>query len=232
MENNNLFNLENNINNIIKTDWDKHLLSKKELLIPVSKYLEEDKEKFDGIVEIFPPPELIFNAFNHFDFNKTKVVIIGQDVYIRKGEAMGLSFSVPDGIKMPPSLRNIFKELKNDLGIVSKSTDLTRWAKQGVLLLNSALTVREGKSGSHIKQWEKYTDYLIKYISDNSNNKLIFILWGKYAKNKKEFIDKRHYILEGGHPSPLNRLGDFAGGKYFSKTNNILKEMGEKEINW
>lgn len=174
-------------------------------------------------IEGLPPKELVFNAFSFFKPLDTKVVIIGQDPYHKKGVANGLSFSVNKDIKIPPSLRNIFKELKDDIGVDKDHGDLTDWAKQGVLLLNAALTVAEGKPNSHKDIWYPVTDNIIKNLSD-IHPKLVFILWGKFAQKKILLINKKHIIIEGGHPSPLNRhlKTNFLGMKFFSQTNKHL----------
>lgn len=182
---------------------------------------------------VFPPGNLIFNAFNLTPLDKVKVVILGQDPYHGYGQAHGLSFSVPDGIRQPPSLVNIFKELHSDIGMeMPKSGNLTPWAKQGVLLLNATLTVRENQAGSHQnKGWEIFTDTVIKKLSDHASG-LVFLLWGNYAKNKVPLIDSnKHLILTAPHPSPLAR-GAFFGCKHFSKTNEYLKQQGKEPIDW
>lgn len=183
---------------------------------------------------IFPEKKLIFNALNSIPFNKVKVVIIGQDPYHGKGQAHGLSFSVTEGIKTPPSLVNIFKEIESDLKINNHGKgDLTKWAKQGVLLLNATLTVRENTAGSHQnKGWEQFTDQIISTISEERKN-LVFLLWGKFAQNKTKLIDKnKHHILMSSHPSPLSSYRGFLGCKHFSECNNILKRDNKTEINW
>ena len=165
--------------------------------------------------------------------DKVRVVILGQDPYHGPGQAMGLSFSVPRGIPAPPSLKNIFKEIESDLGIrMSGSPDLTPWAQQGVLLLNTALTVRAGVAASHSRiGWQEFTDAVIRYLSDNCNG-IIFLLWGNFARGKKALIDtSRHYVLEAAHPSPLAG-GAFFGCRHFSKTNQLLTSMGSAPINW
>ncbi len=183
---------------------------------------------------IFPEKKLIFNALNSIPFNKVKVVIIGQDPYHGKGQAHGLSFSVTEGIKTPPSLVNIFKEIESDLKINNHGKgDLTKWAKQGVLLLNATLTVRENTAGSHQnKGWEQFTDQIISTISEERKD-LVFLLWGKFAQNKAKLIDKnKHHILMSSHPSPLSSYRGFLGCKHFSECNNILKRDNKTEINW
>jgi len=191
------------------------------------------KQEYSSSV-VYPPARLIFNAFNLTPFNKVKVVILGQDPYHGPKQAHGLAFSVPDGLNPPPSLQNIFQELKNDLNInPPKSPDLTRWAKQGVFLLNSVLTVRAGKPGSHAnKGWEVYTNNVIEILSTEKTN-LVFLLWGNYARAKKTLIDKdRHLILEAPHPSPYSADMGFFGCRHFSKTNAYLKSRNIKEVLW
>lgn len=180
---------------------------------------------------ILPPVEKRFSAFDKCKFENVKVCIYGQDPYHTRGVANGLCFSVNRDIKIPPSLRNIFVELKDDLGIVKENGDLSSWAEQGVLMLNSALSVRESCANSHAKHWKPFTDSIIKYLSDNSSG-VVFILWGNYAKEKIKFIDEsKHYILKATHPSPLSaNRGGFFGCKHFSKCNAILKETGRPEI--
>ena len=165
--------------------------------------------------------------------DKVKVVILGQDPYHGPGQAMGLSFSVPDNVPAPPSLKNIFKEIESDLGIrMSGRPNLEKWASQGVLLLNAILTVRAGVAASHSKiGWEEFTDAVIKYLSDNCNG-IVFLLWGNFARSKKALIDSsRHYVLEAAHPSPLAR-GAFFGCRHFSQTNNIMISRGLAPIDW
>ena len=219
----------------IKTDW-----------LPIIKQILENNKKetetINNILDndeyiIYPPKELIFNAFNHFNFNDLKVVILGQDPYIKENQAMGLSFSVNKGIRIPPSLKNIFKELISDEEIknfseMPKDGDLTKWVKQGVLLLNSSLTTRENVSNYHLKFWEKITNDIIEYISKN-NEKIIFVLWGNNARNKKKFIDlQKHFVLESVHPSPLSASRGWFGNKHFSKINKYLIENNKEIINW
>ncbi|MDR3247033.1 MAG: uracil-DNA glycosylase [Prevotellaceae bacterium] len=189
-------------------------------------------EKRDG-KKIYPPGELIFNAFDKTPFDKVKVVILGQDPYHGEGQAHGLSFSVPKGIKQPPSLVNIFKEIKDDLGIdPPQHGNLEQWAEQGVFLLNAILTVRNGEAASHSKAgWGYFTDTVIRKISEHKSG-IIFLLWGNFARQKKSLIDtNKHFVLEAVHPSPLSAT-NFFGCKHFSKTNNILKQQGLEEINW
>ena len=183
----------------------------------------------------YPPKENIFSAFEYCDFDNLKVVIIGQDPYHGVGQANGLSFSVSDGIKSPPSLINIFKEIEADLAIpFPTSGNLERWAKQGVLLLNATLTVRANEAGSHQKRgWETFTDAIINIISEEKEN-VIFLLWGGFAKKKAKLINTRkHIIMSSGHPSPLSaNRGHWFGNKHFSQTNHILREHHQKDIEW
>ena len=182
----------------------------------------------------YPKYENIFNALKATPYGNVKVVIIGQDPYHGEGEAHGLSFSVQDGIKFPPSLQNIFKELRDDLGYdIPKSGNLTKWAKEGVLLLNSILTVEANKPLSHKDLgWQRLTDHIIKLIN-MKNEPVVFILWGSYARSKKVFItNKKHLVIESVHPSPLSAYNGFFGSKPFSKTNNFLKQNNIKEVNF
>ena len=190
------------------------------------------REKSEGKV-IYPPGRMIFKAFELTPLPEVKVVILGQDPYHGPGQAMGLSFSVPENVPAPPSLKNIFKEIENDLGItMSGCPDLERWARQGVLLLNSILTVRSGEAASHSGiGWQQFTDAVIRLVSDRCEG-VVFLLWGNYARTKKELIDtSRHHVLEAAHPSPLAR-GAFFGCRHFSKTNEILASEGRKPIDW
>lgn len=183
---------------------------------------------------IYPPGSLIFNAFNETPFDKVKVVILGQDPYHGKSQAHGLSFSVLQGVKPPPSLANIYKELKTDIGLeIPTIGDLTHWARQGVLLLNAALTVRDGEPLSHAKiGWSKFTNAVIETISDQREN-VIFILWGKFAQEKKSLINAdSHFILQAAHPSPLSAHNGFWDCKHFSKTNAILVQLKQPPIDW
>lgn len=182
---------------------------------------------------IYPPAQDLFNAFKLTDFNNIKVVILGQDPYHGEKEAMGLSFSVRRGVRTPPSLRNIFKELKSDLNIERTDTDLSDWAKQGVFLLNTVLTVEKDKANSHKDiGWEIFTDYVIKQINDRLDN-VVFILWGRQARDKKKYItNPNHYIIESAHPSPLSAYNGFFESKPFSKTNEYLEKHNKKKINW
>lgn len=184
--------------------------------------------------KIFPPLGELFSAFDLCPFNKVKVVIIGQDPYHGPGQAHGLCFSVRNGVKFPPSLRNIFKEINADLGTaVPQSGDLTRWATQGVLLLNATLTVRAHQAGSHQgKGWEQFTDAAINAISEQKE-KVVFLLWGAYAQRKGQVIDKsKHLVLESVHPSPLSASRGFFGNHHFSRANHYLVENGKSPIEW
>ncbi|MGM9835429.1 MAG: uracil-DNA glycosylase [Muribaculaceae bacterium] len=184
--------------------------------------------------QIFPPGRQIFAAFNATPFNEVKVVILGQDPYHDVGQANGLCFSVNDGIQFPPSLRNIFQEIHNDVGSpIPQSGDLTRWAKQGVLLLNATLTVEAHKAASHQRQgWEQFTDEVISHLSQHRQN-VVFILWGSYAISKRTLINPdKHLILTSVHPSPLSAYRGFFGNKHFSKANNYLIEHGKTPITW
>lgn len=190
------------------------------------------KEKSDGR-RIFPPGSQIFRAFDLTPADQVKVVILGQDPYHGPGQAHGLSFSVPEGIPAPPSLKNIFKEIESDMGVrMSGYPNLENWARQGVLLLNAVLTVRSGEAASHSKiGWEQFTDAVISYISDNCEG-VVFMLWGNFARGKRELIDaSRHCVLEAAHPSPLAR-GAFFGCRHFSRANSWLIANGKSPINW
>jgi uracil-DNA glycosylase len=191
------------------------------------------QEKAGGKI-IYPPSPLIFNAFNHTSFEQVRVVIVGQDPYHGDGQAHGLSFSVPVGVKPPPSLANIFKEIHADLGIkMSGKGDLSAWAAQGVLLLNATLTVEQGKAGSHQNRgWERFTDAAIAALNTHREN-LVFVLWGGYAQKKGAAIDKkRHLILQSAHPSPLSAHRGFFGNHPFSHINQYLQQHGQAPIDW
>ena len=183
---------------------------------------------------VYPPGKLIFNAFNQCPFDKVKVVLLGQDPYHEPGQAHGLCFSVNEGVQFPPSLGNIFKEIHDDIGTpIPASGNLTRWAQQGVLLLNATLTVREHQAGSHQRQgWEEFTDAVIRILSEKREH-LVFILWGSYAQSKSQLIDgSRHCILRSAHPSPLSAYRGFFGNHHFSLTNQYLRTNGIEEIQW
>jgi uracil-DNA glycosylase len=190
-------------------------------------------EKSAGRI-IYPPGPLIFNAFNKTQFSKVEVVLLGQDPYHNKGQAHGLSFSVPDGIPKPPSLINIFKELENDLGIPPpKNGNLEKWATQGVLLLNASLTVRQNEPASHSKiGWLQFTDTVISKISEQKKG-IVFLLWGKFAQDKQSIIDEtKHYVLKAAHPSPFSADKGFFGCRHFSKTNELLALQHKEPIDW
>lgn len=198
-----------------------------------SNLIEFVKSEYQGGT-IYPPGKEIFRAFDCCDFDQVKVVIIGQDPYHGEGQANGLCFSVRKGVRMPPSLVNIFKEIQQDLGKpFPESGELERWANQGVLLLNATLTVRASTPGSHQnKGWESFTDAVIKKISDEKEN-VVFLLWGAYAQKKGEIIDRnKHMVLMSAHPSPFSADRGFFGNKHFSKTNQYLKSKRLKEIEW
>ena len=183
---------------------------------------------------IYPPAKQIFNAFDHCPFDDVKVVIIGQDPYHGPGQAHGLCFSVAEGVPNPPSLQNIFKEIMSDLGKpMPANGDLTRWAHQGVLLLNATLTVQAHQAGSHQRKgWEEFTDAAIRLLAEEREH-LVFILWGAYAQKKGAFIDRsKHLVLASAHPSPLSAYNGFFGNKHFSRTNEYLKAHGIAEIEW
>ena len=209
--------------------WDEVLQDemKKDYFGYIKKFIKEERLN----KTIYPAANDLFNAFKLTDFKDIKVVILGQDPYHGEKEAMGLSFSVRRGVRTPPSLRNIFKELKDDLGIQRTDTDLSDWAKQGVFLLNTVLTVEKDKANSHKDiGWEIFTDYVIKQINDKLDN-VVFILWGRQARDKKRIItNKNHYIIESAHPSPLSAYHGFFGSKPFSKTNDYLKKHNKNEI--
>ncbi len=196
----------------------------------IKQFIVEQKAKGKTV---YPPGALVFNAFNLTPYNQLKVVILGQDPYHGPGQAEGLCFSVPQGIKPPPSLVNIFKELKTDLGITPPNHgSLVKWAQQGVLLLNASLTVNAGEANSHAKcGWQTFTDAVIKKISDDKEG-IVFLLWGNFARAKKVLIDtNKHFVLEAAHPSPLSG-GAFFGSRHFSQTNDILKKQGKEPIDW
>ena len=209
----------------LKTDW-KYCIEKYDFT-KIEKFLKTELILLANQIKIFPPKHLIFNCFDYFNIKDTKVVILGQDPYINVGEAMGLCFSVPNGMKVPPSLKNIYREMEDDLDttVNKECGDLTHWAKNGVLLLNTALTVRQYKSNSHKKIWQDFTDYMIQTVS-NETEHVVFILWGRYAQSKKKLIDcEKHLVLEATHPSPLGaNKGGFFGCKHFSKCNQYLQE--------
>ena len=216
----------------IEESWKQALQSEFEKPYFAGLVASLHEEKARGEV-IYPPGSQIFRAFELTPVPQVKVVILGQDPYHNPGQAMGLSFSVPDGVPAPPSLVNIFKEISSDLGVrMSGSPNLEPWARQGVLLLNSILTVRAGQAASHRSLgWETFTDAVIKYLSDNCDS-IVFMLWGNFARTKASLIDPaKHLILEAAHPSPLAR-GAFFGCRHFSKANNFLTFKGKTPIEW
>ncbi len=217
----------------IESSWKKVLtpLFEKPYFSQITNHLKTEKELNKTI---YPKGSLIFNAFNKTPFNDVKVVILGQDPYHQPGQAMGLSFSVPDGVKIPPSLSNIYKELNKDIGMPIPTTgNLTKWASQGVLLLNAALTVRENEPASHSKiGWMDFTTDIIKIISTQQNN-VVFLLWGNFAQQKQVLIDTtKHKILKAAHPSPLSAHNGFFGTKHFSSTNQYLTQHHKNPIDW
>lgn len=217
---------------LIEESWKKALQEEfdKPYFAGLVSYLH--REKAEGKT-IFPPGRMIFKAFELTPLDRVKVVILGQDPYHGPGQAMGLSFSVPESVPAPPSLKNIFKEIETDLGVsMSGKPDLEKWARQGVMLLNSILTVRSGEPASHSRiGWQQFTDAVIRCISDNCEG-VVFLLWGNFARSKRELIDtSRHHVLEAAHPSPLAK-GAFFGCRHFSKTNEFLASEGREPIDW
>ena len=216
----------------IEPSWKQHLAPEfeKPYFVKLTNFVRQEYRT----TTCYPPGKLIFNAFNLCPYDKAKVVIIGQDPYHGPGQAHGLCFSVNDGVPFPPSLQNIFKEIQTDLGTpVPQSGNLTRWAEQGVLLLNATLTVRAHQAGSHQRQgWEEFTDAAIKALAEGREH-LGFILWGSYAQKKGAFIDRsRHLVLASAHPSPLSAFHGFFGNRHFSLANAYLEQHGETPINW
>ena len=221
-----------NINPEIEQSWKVVLLKEfnKDYFIKLKQFLLDEKKHHS----IYPKGKDIFNAFNYTSFDRVKVVILGQDPYHGMGQAHGLSFSVPDGVKQPPSLKNIFKEIASDLNLPLPETgNLSPWATQGVLLLNATLSVRVKQAGSHQNMgWEQFTNRVIQEISQKKEG-VIFLLWGRFAQDKAELIDKnKHHILTAPHPSPFSAYTGFFGCKHFSKTNALLAKQGLTEINW
>ena len=217
---------------MIGNDWDSVLESefKKEYFYNLLKFVQGEYAR----KTVYPPKKEVFKAFRYTPYENVKVVILGQDPYHGEGEAEGLSFSVKEGIRKPPSLNNIFKELHDDLGCeIPKNGSLVPWAKQGVLLLNTVLTVIKDQAASHRDiGWETFTDYVIKKINDKTDP-VVFILWGNFARSKKKLItNPKHFIIESAHPSPLSAYNGFFGSKPFSKTNDFLKQNGLSPIDW
>ena len=216
----------------IEESWKRELAEEweKDYFVRLTQFVREEY----ATKQIFPPGRQIFAAFNSTPFHDVKVVILGQDPYHDVGQANGLCFSVNDGIQFPPSLRNIFKEIESDIGTpVPQSGELSRWAKQGVLLLNATLTVEAHRAGSHQRHgWEQFTDSVIAHLAEHRDN-LVFILWGSYAIGKGAFIDRnRHLVLTSVHPSPLSAHRGFFGNHHFSRTNQYLIEHGKTPIEW
>ncbi len=216
----------------IEPSWKEHLVEEfgKEYFRTLTDFVKKEYAS----KTIYPPPKFIFRAFEMCSFDAVKVVILGQDPYHGKGQANGLSFSVNDGVALPPSLQNIFKEIESDIGVsVEKTGNLDRWAQQGVLLLNATLTVENSHPGSHQKKgWEEFTDRVIQLLSEKKSN-LVFVLWGRYAQEKGAHIDtSRHLVLKSPHPSPFSAYSGFFGCKHFSKANEYLQSHGKKEIDW
>ena len=216
----------------IEESWKKRLQTEfdKPYFEALTSFVREEY----GKGRCYPPGRLIFNAFNLCPFDQVKVVLIGQDPYHEPGQAMGLCFSVNEGIMFPPSLQNIFKEISDDIGTpIPASGDLTRWAKQGVMLLNATLTVREHQAGSHQgRGWETFTDAVIQTLAREREH-LVFILWGSYAQRKGAFIDRsRHLVLQSAHPSPLSAYRGFFGNRHFSQANAFLQAHGIEPIHW
>jgi uracil-DNA glycosylase len=209
---------------VLRTEFEKSYFTE------LKAFLTEEKKQY----RVYPPGSRIFAAFDYTPFSKVKVVILGQDPYHGDGQAHGLCFSVPDGVALPPSLVNIYKELSTDLGIpVPKSGNLEKWARQGVLLLNATLTVRANQAGSHQRHgWENFTDEVIRQLSARHTG-LVFILWGSYAQAKEALIDtSRHFVLKAVHPSPLSVYRGFFGCRHFSKTNELLLKAGKEPVDW
>ncbi|MBQ5693790.1 MAG: uracil-DNA glycosylase [Bacteroidaceae bacterium] len=216
----------------IETSWKQRLAAEfeKDYFIKLTEFVRSEYMR----TTIYPPAKLIFNAFDHCPFDKVKVVIIGQDPYHGPGQAHGLCFSVNEGVPNPPSLQNIFKEIQSDLGKpLPANGDLTRWANQGVLLLNATLTVQAHQAGSHQRRgWETFTDAAIRILAEEREH-IVFILWGAYAQKKGAFIDRnKHLVLTSAHPSPLSAYNGFFGNKHFSRANEYLKMHGETGIDW
>lgn len=216
----------------IEESWKRELAEEFEK--PYFAQLTEFVRSEYATTTVYPPAKLIFNAFDHCPFDNVKAVIIGQDPYHGAGQANGLCFSVNKEIKMPPSLVNIFKEIASDTGKpIPTDGDLTRWSRQGVLLLNATLTVRAGNAGSHQRRgWETFTDAAIRTLAEKREN-IVFILWGSYAQQKGAFIDRsRHLVLTSPHPSPLSAYAGFFGNHHFTLTNDYLVKHGKEPIDW
>jgi uracil-DNA glycosylase len=220
------------INPIIEEGWKEVLME--EFQSPYFSSLKEFLVQELSLYTIYPPGNLIFNAFKHTPFDRVKVVILGQDPYHGRGQAHGLCFSVPQGITQPPSLVNIFKELHSDLGIpIPAHGNLEPWADQGVLLINATLTVRDNQAGSHQKKgWETFTNRVIEKVSEMKSG-VVFLLWGRYAQAKESLVDSsKHLVLKAAHPSPFSAYNGFFGCRHFSLTNEYLKKQGQEGIDW
>lgn len=220
------------INPTIEESWKSVLWDQFQMpyFTDLKNFLVEEKRSH----KVFPPGPMIFRAFNSTPFEKVKVVILGQDPYHGDGQACGLSFSVPEGVTVPKSLQNIYKELRDDVGfIIPVNGNLQKWADQGVLLLNATLTVRAHTAGSHQRHgWETFTDCVIQRLSEQRTG-IVFLLWGNYAIEKQRLIDtSKHYVLKAPHPSPLSASRGFFGCRHFSKTNEILASLGKSPIDW
>lgn len=220
------------INPVIEESWKSILIDQfnASYFNNLKEFLLAEKQRYT----VFPPGKQIFSAFEFAPFEKVKVVILGQDPYHGKGQAHGLCFSVPEGVAQPPSLKNILQEIENDLGIpVPDTGNLDKWARQGVLLLNATLTVRANSAGSHQNRgWETFTDAVIRELSEKRSG-LVFLLWGNYAMAKESLIDTvKHHVLKAPHPSPFSVSRGFFGCRHFSKTNEILRQIGKEEIDW
>lgn len=216
--------LEKSWKELLKDEFDKPYFQE------LAEFVREEYKS----CQVFPPPKFIFNALDSVPVDRVKVVILGQDPYHGPSQAHGLSFSVPDGVPLPPSLQNIYKEIETDLGHKKHASgNLERWAKQGVLLLNATLTVRAHQAGSHQnKGWELFTDAIIHHLAETKEH-LVFVLWGNYAQRKGAFIDtSKHLVLKSAHPSPLSAFNGFFGSKPFSKTNEYLRTHNQTPINW
>ena len=233
--------LDKKINPVINEEWKGILRDEfsSDYFLQLKQFLKQEK----SLHVVYPSGNLIFNAFNSTPFSQVKVVLLGQDPYhsfeninnVAIAHAHGLCFSIPKAAKrIPPSLKNIYKEIQNDLGYaIPNHGDLTNWAKQGVLMLNATLTVRAHEAGSHQKRgWEQFTDAAIRQLSDKREG-LVFLLWGRFAQNKEVLIDtNKHFVLKAAHPSPFSAHNGFFGCQHFSKTNQLLREKGLKEIDW
>ena len=220
------------INPLIEDGWKEVLME--EFQSPYFHSLKEFLVEEKSLYTIYPPGNLIFNAFKHTPFDRVKVVILGQDPYHGRGQAHGLCFSVPQGIPQPPSLVNIFKELHSDLEVpIPDNGNLEPWADQGVLLINATLTVRDSQAGSHQKKgWEDFTNRVIEKVSEEKSG-VVFLLWGRYAQAKESLVDgSKHLVLKAAHPSPLSAYNGFYGCRHFSLTNEYLKKQGQEEIDW